>query len=81
MHENVEYKVESNDRKRKSSDFAESCLEKFVKSRQSNLFLADFNHLEPPLATLNSRSAAYGLNGNLIFIYQRSFKLFRLKNS
>ena len=35
-----------NDRKRKSSEFSETCLEKFVKSHQVNLFLAGFiwNH-------------------------------------
>ena len=50
MPENVEYEAESNDRKRKSSDFAETCLEKFVKSRQVNLFLAGFSHIEPQCA-------------------------------
>ena len=47
---NVEHEVESNDRKRKSVDFAETFLEKFVKSRQMNLFLAGFNHSEPQCA-------------------------------
>ena len=67
-----------NHKKRKLCKSAENCLKKFMKPQQVNLFVADFNHLEPlsaTAATFNSRSAAYGLNGNLIFIYQRSFKL------
>ena len=38
---------EWNDRKRKLCQSAETCLEKFMKSLQVNLFLADFIHLGP----------------------------------
>ena len=36
-----------NDQKWKSRESAETCLEKFVKSLQVNLFLADFSNLKP----------------------------------
>ena len=41
-----------NDRKRKSSEFAETCLEKFVKTDQVFLFLAGFRYLKPLCALL-----------------------------
>ena len=36
-----------NDRKRKISVLAETCLEKSVKPQQVNIFLADFSYLKP----------------------------------
>ena len=39
--------VMRNDRKRKFSELAETCLAKSVKPQQVNIFLADFSYLKP----------------------------------
>ena len=48
-----------NHRKRKLCEFAETCLEKLVKSRWANLFPASFSQLEP-LCRRTSSSSAVG---------------------
>ena len=46
---NFEYEAGRDDRKRESSQFAETCYlsKKFVKSHQVNLFSVGLGHLEP----------------------------------
>jgi hypothetical protein len=44
--------IEHEDWKRKLWESAETCLEKFVKSHQMNLFLVDFSNLEPLCAAV-----------------------------
>ena len=47
-----------NDRKRKFSDLAETCLANSVKPQQVNIFLADFSYLKPLWGGSGARGGA-----------------------
>ena len=63
-----EYEVHGMTGNRKSFEYAETCMKKFVKSLQVNLFLAGFSRVKPMCSTavgssLTKKSMAYNTCG------------------